>query len=178
MKIKDINTLGKLTGYIKQGEITYKFTDDTGSIELPFDDMVVYLEEIQKPIPKRKYIDDLGIPYAETPQGFNTRIRDGRLINWKNQRDTFGFDEREVWGLDLTFLLWLYERLRMYDEKNYVDTSFHKFEHRGKTLTFQQCINKMLQNLKVVLVDTNIDNVELVDEILDLFKLCFHCLWF
>ena len=37
----------------------------------------------------------------------------GRDEKWKEQREVYSFDEREVWNLDCTFFCWLYERLKI-----------------------------------------------------------------
>ena len=87
---------------------------------------------------KRKFIDELGIKYRDTPQGWLSNDNDKRISQWQKQREEWGFDEREVWDLRYAFALWLYERLKVYDEENIIDTSFHKFKYNGETLTFQR----------------------------------------
>lgn len=90
-----------------------------------------------------KYLTDLGIKEDDTPWGWNSN--DKRQEEWSKERETYGFDERETWSLDYTFQLWFYPRLKMYDEINIVDTSYHKFEHNGETYTFQECIDYILK---------------------------------
>lgn len=131
--------------------------------------------------PKRKYIDDLGVQYKDTPQGWCTEINDARLPAWQKQREEFGFDDRETWSLDYSFHLWLYERLRRYDEINIVDTSFHKFEYNGETLTFQDCIDRMLEGLKIELTTDYYNQTDeqkkKVDDVVNIFALCYRALW-
>ena len=132
---------------------------------------------------KRKYIDELGIKYEDTPQGWNTDVEDSRLSEWRKQREEWGFDERETWNLAYAFELWLYERLRVYDETNIVDThsKLHQFEYKGEVLSFQDCIDRMLEGLKIKLTDDSWwkdeDKKEQVEDILPLFVLCYNCLW-
>lgn len=132
---------------------------------------------------KRKYIDELGIKYEDTPQGWNTDIGDSRFPEWEKQREEWGFDERETWNLTYAFELWLYERLKVYDEINIVDTrsDMHQFEYRGAILDFQDCIDRMLEGLKIKLTDDNWwkdkTKKEQVEDILPLFVLCYNCLW-
>ena len=132
---------------------------------------------------KRKYIDELGIEYVETPQGWNTDIKDRRFSDWMKQREEWGFDERETWDLTYAFELWLYERLKVYDEVNIVDTrsKSHQFKYKGKILDFQDCINRMVEGLEIKLSDDawwkDVDKKEKVEDVLKLFVLCYNCLW-
>jgi len=83
--------------------------------------------------------------------------------------------------MDFTFKLWLYERLSMYNEVNGVDTSFHKYEFKGKTITFQECIDRMLDGLKIELTTDEYrrtdEQKEKVEDIVNIFALCLHSLW-
>lgn len=128
----------------------------------------------------RKYIDDLGIKFEDTPQGWHKG--DKRQTEWKKQRDIYGFDERETWNLNDTFKFWLYERLCMFNGNNAIDTSYHKFEYKGETLTFQECIDRMLEGLKLDLTlphytDKREENEEKINDVVSIFALCFDKLW-
>lgn len=139
-------------------------------------------EEIILPKTKRKYLDDIGIPIDERSEDYCNED-DGRQPYWKKQRDTYGFDERETWSLDETFYLWLYERLKMYNEVNCVNTDFHKFEYKDKEISFQDCIDRMLEGLKLELTKDNlyeartIEEEEKIEDILPIFTLCHRALW-
>ena len=129
-----------------------------------------------------KYIDDLGIKFEKTPQGWNAE--DDRQEGWKQDREVYGFDERETWSLDYTFKLWLYERLSMYNEVNRVDTKYHKYSYKGKEITLQECIDRILEGLKLDLTlddyDTKRDDKttqDKIDDTLPLFTLIFNNLW-
>jgi hypothetical protein len=130
----------------------------------------------------RKYIDDLGIKFENTPQGWCPN--DPREDKWKKEEEIYGFDSRETWALDYNFKLWLYERLSMYNEINIVDTSFHKFEYKNETITFQDCIDRMIAGLKLDLTIDEFDSKkkdlkvqEAINDVLPIFQLCFNCLW-
>lgn len=128
----------------------------------------------------RKYINDLNIKYENTPQGWCHG--DIRGKDWKEERKIYGFDSRETWGLDYTFNLWLYERLSMYNDINIIDTSFHKFTYKDEEITFQNCIDRMLEGLKL---DLTLDNFsdernavqDKIDDVVQIFALCFNALW-
>lgn len=130
---------------------------------------------------KRKYIDELGITYEKTPQGWNTGINDPRMDTWMKQRDTYGFDERETWGLTYAFELWLYERLLMYKEVNCIDTEFHKITYKGETITFGQALDRMIDGLRLSLqgesYDLTNEEHDKVEDVRHLFVLCYPHLW-
>lgn len=128
-----------------------------------------------------KYLRDLGIKEEDTPQGWC--INDQRQEKWQKERDEHGFDSKETWSLDYTFRLWLYERLSMYNEvaPKVIDTTFHKYEWNNEIITFQDCINKMLEGLKI---DLTIPDDEKTDEqkqkaadVVKIFALCYYSLW-
>jgi hypothetical protein len=129
---------------------------------------------------RRKYIDELGIKFEDTPPGLNSD--DNRQETWKNQREKYGFDERETWSLDYSFKLWLYERLCMFNDVNIIDTTYNTFEYEGKTLTFQECIDRMLEGLKLdlTLPENSSDRKQHekeINDVLPIFALCFNKLW-
>ena len=83
--------------------------------------------------------------------------------------------------MDFTFKLWLYERLSMYNEINGVDTSFHKYEFKGETIAFQECIDRMLDGLKIELTTDEYRRTDeqkgKVEDIANIFALCLPSLW-
>lgn len=131
--------------------------------------------------PRRKYIDELGISYFDTPQGWCENNNDIRLAKWQQQREELGFDERETWDLAYSFCLWLYERLRLFNEINIIDTTFHEFEYKGETLTLQDCIDRMLEGLKIELTtdyhERTKEEWEKAEDAVKLFALCYRYLW-
>lgn len=127
----------------------------------------------------RKYIDDLNIEHS-TPDEFGSNP-DWRDDIWKEQRETYGFDDRETWGLDYTFYLWLYERLMMFNEKNIIDTSYHKYEYKGEQLTQQDCIDRMIEGCKIgIKSDLHTlteDEFEKMRDVTKLWDLCIMDMW-
>jgi len=126
-----------------------------------------------------KYLKDLGLKEENIPQGWCPG--DKREEKWKKEREEYGFDSRETWSLDFTFKVWLYERLSMYNEINIINTSYHKFDFKGEILTFQECIDRMLEGLKI---DLTIDEYDQTEEqkkkaadVVQIFALCFNALW-
>lgn len=104
------------------------------------------------------------------------------MAKWQKQREEWGFDERETWSLDYAFALWLYERLKVYNQINIIDTSFHKIKYKEETLSFQDCIDRMIEGLKIRIIDEfnwnlDADQIEKVEDAMQLFALCYHYLW-
>ncbi len=92
----------------------------------------------------RKFLDDIGVD--DRPDTWNGN--DKRQERWKEERDTYGFDERETWSLDYSFHLWLYERLKRYIEVANIDFDYHKFEYNGTEYTQGQLIDMMIDRLQ------------------------------
>ena len=78
----------------------------------------------------RKYLNDIGIKEDETCIPNSADTSDERMPRFLEQREKYGFDERETWSLEFTFACWLYEHLMMYLEiaDNTINLSFHKFK--------------------------------------------------
>jgi len=102
-----------------------------------------------------KYLSDLGVKEEDLP--WNWCSGDSREKQWKKQRDKYGFDERDTWGLDYTLILLIYPRLKMYNEINIIDTSFHKVEYEDKKYTYQECIDKILEGFEIYLTKNQLD---------------------
>ena len=126
---------------------------------------------------KRKYLDDIDI--TDRPDLWNPH--DSRQKQWKKERSIYGFDERETWGMDFTFYCWLYERLmRFLDVANF-DMNYHEFEYEGEVLTQKQCIDRMLEGLKIALTknwtEQTDDDSKKVDDIAHIWALVLPAMW-
>lgn len=134
-----------------------------------------------KNVVRRQHIDDLGIKYKDTPQGTFSDQDDGRFPMWQKLRNKYGFDEREVWDITFSFELWLYERLMMYNDTNMIDTGMHTYVYKGKTLTLQNGIDRMIQGLEISLTNDggkpSDKEFEQTEDVRYLFALCYHQLW-
>lgn len=124
-----------------------------------------------------KYIEEIS-ELKNTPYGWSENT--GRDSKWRKEREEYGFDERETWALDTTFMYWLYERLTMFKNVNCINLDFHKFNINGKELTQRECIDKMIENCKSYITNNNIDDelsYNLKNETLDIWKECIHSMW-
>lgn len=122
-----------------------------------------------------KYLEDI-VDLKKTT--YNNYSDTGRDEKWKEQREVYSFDEREVWNLDCTFFCWLYERLTMYKETACVDLNFHTFDVNGEILTQKECIDKMIENCKTIITKDMDDNFELKKEVLAIWSKCIFAMWY
>ena len=79
---------------------------------------------------------------------------DKRQEEWKKQRKKYGgYDERVGWNLNTWILEALYTWLKLYLKYGgkRVDLSFHKFKINDKTLTEEECIRRILKDLRYCL---------------------------
>lgn len=127
---------------------------------------------------KRKYLDDIG--YTDRP---DTWFKDSkRQKTWRKQRKEYGFDNREIWNMDLAFYLWLYERLMRYKEITPVDLKFHKFDFEGKTYTQGELIDEMIKRLRFYLSDkykeSNDEHFDYVNKVQYMWAEILHSMWY
>ena len=87
----------------------------------------------------------------------------------------------DCWHLDYSFLKWLQERLPVYlnEAGKIVDLDFHKFTYKDNEYTQKQMIEKLIvlvnDAAKYNLWDD--EYLPTVDEILEIWKLIFHSMW-
>lgn len=103
-----------------------------------------------------------------------------------SEEDYHEFDERDTFNLDASMLMWLYERLRFFqDEASKIvaldDPTGKTFDIDGEKLTQLQCIDRMVEDCKVALFSDDLDELEKMDAaVRDLFKVLsevFWCMW-
>ena len=81
-------------------------------------------------IESHKYLNELGIS-SEVSWIFNTKeVWDKKKTqkHFINQREKYGFDERETWALNSTLIGWLYSHLKWYVKHSPVDFAFNSFD--------------------------------------------------
>lgn len=127
----------------------------------------------------RKYLEQLNMQEG-TPDTFGM-CNDHRQSYWAKQRKEYGFDDRETWGLDYTFYIWLYERLMMFNEVNDIETTGHQYEYKGEVITHQDCIDRMIEGCKIALETDYLygskENTKKVDDVAKLWALCIRDMW-
>jgi hypothetical protein len=86
-----------------------------------------------------KFLKDIGINSEQLPQSWFKD--DKRQKEWKQQRKKYGLDERELWNLDLTYCMWTYERLKMFEMTCPQELLNNTIKYKGKTYTVKKCID-------------------------------------
>jgi len=93
------------------------------------------------------------------------------------------FDSRDTFNLDYTIVLWLYERLRYFQDKasKFVvmdDPTWRTYEVDGEQLTQLQCIDRMVDDCKVIMLGDDFEEHEKMDAAMrDLFKVFSEVYW-
>lgn len=125
----------------------------------------------------KKYLDDIGV--TNRPDTWNKD--DGRQEKWRQESETYGFDERETWALDFSFYLWLYERLKRYVEVCCIDLDYHKFEYNGTEYTQRQMVDMMIERLEFSFRkeynDANKEQYAYVSEIEKIWAIVLPAMW-
>ena len=104
----------------------------------------------------------------------------------------YELNTKETFSLDMTILAYLYEHLVMYKEVagEIVNLSYHKFTINDEILTERECINRMLDDIRVILSIDDSDYISVEDfekkdkimtekknDLFDVLKECFWTLW-
>jgi hypothetical protein len=88
------------------------------------------------------------------------------------------FDGRDTYNLDFTLVCWLYERLRFFQEETCIKLDCHKFDIDGEILTQAQCIQRMIDDCKVIMTgDIWTDEETMTPAKDDLFKVLSEVYW-
>lgn len=72
--------------------------------------------------------------------------KDKRHKVWAMERDFYGFDATETWSLDDTFLMMIYERLKLFLQQTsgIVDLSYHRIEVESEGKGLDEWIREIL----------------------------------
>lgn len=100
-----------------------------------------------------------------------------------NEEDYHDFDDRDTFNLDVSLVMWLYECLRFFqDEASEIvvldDPTWKTFEVDGEELTQMQCIDRIIEDCKVILLSDDFDEMEKMDAAKnDLFNVLSKVYW-
>lgn len=105
-----------------------------------------------------KYLEDIGL-HTEQLTANTCGDNDDRKSRWDKQRELYGFDERETWSLDQTFVEWIYSHLMMYLEigGKIINLEYHKFEFKGREYTQREAIEYICKACENFLLDKSFD---------------------
>lgn len=127
---------------------------------------------------KHRILSELGLKDEEMMVNL-CGDNDKRVKKWAEQREEYGFDERETWAMDEAFAQWLAERLILFKKVNIIDLEYHKFDIGGETLTQEECIDRMIKLCKeyIFLDDWCIEKSKAWYELTELWKTTGMAMW-
>ena len=129
---------------------------------------------------RNKYLDDLGLPITKYGTNFCDRS-DERWKKWRRERKKYGFDERECWNLNTTFVEWLYSHFMKYaedsDSNRVLDLNFHKLEYQGSLITQAEAIDIVCEACKEYLVKDFLHRTFLSKDIMMLITDLMPAMW-
>ena len=107
---------------------------------------------------RNKYLEDIGLQPEQITSN-TCGDNDDRKSRWDKQRELYGFDERETWSLDQTFVEWIYSHLMMYLEigGKIINLEYHKFEFKGREYTQREAIEYICKACENFLLDKSFD---------------------
>lgn len=100
-------------------------------------------KDIEIPLPKQygqnnKYLNDIGVSL-----NYGISEDDSRQDEWRKEREIYGFDERDTWGLDSTMIMLLYERVKYFVEFAPVDLTSNKITIDEETKTLEEWLSTL-----------------------------------
>lgn len=113
---------------------------------------------------RNEYLDSLGLNIDEYGTNF-LPDDDKRSVGWEDERKRYGFDSREVWNLDRTFVEWLYSHCRMYKDRaqNVVNLNFWNFMFNDKQYTQGSAIDHIIELTGDFLTKGSYGNLDEID---------------
>lgn len=105
----------------------------------------------------------------------STEITDEKDIqeNYEQQREKYGFDERELWDLDITTILWLYAHLKRFKEHEYAGDLNGEYAHEYNVKIISKINNKYIYNEEIKdfeYIEKTLKIGNIIDIILEYFK--------
>ena len=77
-----------------------------------------------------------------------------------NEEDYYDFDKRDTYNMDNTLVMWLYERLRFFQEKVSKEINMGEKLYLfgkevlidGRVVTMQECVDRMVEDCKLIIL--------------------------
>lgn len=140
-------------------------------------------------VPEPFVISDVNAECTEYPEKKAEHVKhkylrelfpDGSIPFPYGEKDYPDFDPRDTFSMEYTLAAWLYERLRYFqsDEHVCIDLNYHTFDIDGEELTQLQCIDRMIEDCKIILTSddfTEFDKMEAAKN--DLFMVLSKVYW-
>ena len=112
----------------------------------------------------------------------------GKLPFPYSEEDYNGFDKRDTYNMDYTLIMWLYERLRFFQEEVSEDIDMGEQLYMfgkevlvdGERVTMRKCVDRMVEDCKIIIFAlSRISEDWLIAETAknDLFKVLSKVYW-
>lgn len=112
---------------------------------------------------KYKSLEDLGVKREDCYTNWMDDVNPcGREDSWKEQRETYGIDERETWNWSDDYMDYVYIHLEMFNRVNIVDfeNAYEVVEVEGQIRTIQSVIDEILNWFKTEYYPDKYDRFE------------------
>lgn len=105
----------------------------------------------------------------------STETTDEKYIQeiYDQQREKYGFDERELWDLDTTTILWLYAHLKRFKEYEYAENLKGEYAHKYNIKIISKINNEYIYNEETKdfeYIEETLKIGNIIDIILEYFK--------
>jgi hypothetical protein len=101
---------------------------------------------------------------------WNSMQDDERQDKWQEEQKKYGFDSRETWSLDFTFIAWIYPRLKMYQEISDCHPGAMSKEE------WDLILNEMIEGFELCLKNYD-ENIDKLNKSMELFAKYLRELW-
>ena len=118
--------------------------------------------KIRKPKVGRAYLNRLNTNGVSKDEFYSPR----REFRYFLQRRRNGFDDRELWALDLSAIELIYERLARLKEVTHIDFYYHKdFSYQGEAFSQGELIDRLLEIGESIVRSVQSDNFWELEEV-------------
>lgn len=88
---------------------------------------------------------------------------------------------KECWNLDFEFIKWVNKHFKRYlkEADKVIDLTFKEYKYLGKKYTQKELIIKLIDITDKLLISDYVwnDDYEMKEEMLDIFRLLYHDMW-
>lgn len=100
---------------------------------------------------RNEYLEELGLSITQYGNNY-IENDDKRKKQWDKEKEKYGFDSRETWNLDVTFIEWMYSHFCMFKEVCNMDLSINLITYKGTVYTFEDAIDFIIESTALYLL--------------------------
>lgn len=133
---------------------------------------------------RNKFLEDIGLKPHQYGVNF-IMGKDKREKEWRRERKSYGFDNRETWNLNSQFVEWLYSHLKMYLDKadEIINLEYYTFEFEDQEFTQRAAIEYIMDACVMYLTnryafnDKEEESIKEMQKAIQLWGLIFPTMW-